>query len=137
MYNEWFEDHKVKTNCTQPCYFVSIAVSKTREQIYKENIIKFYVVFEKFIKVNKAYYLHSAMSIISSVGGFINIRFFNINSTAYQTNSKIISADYISNKKCLKSPYFKNIAGLKSDSQFYAISNLDRDLIEHKNGCQI
>ena len=76
MYNEWFEDHKVKTNCSQPCYFVSIAVSKTREQIYKENVIKFYVVFEKFIKVNKAYYLHSAMSIISSVGGFINIWFF-------------------------------------------------------------
>ena len=73
MYNEWFEDHKVKTNCSQPCYFVSIAVSKTREQIYKEDTIKFYVVFEKFIKVNKAYYLHSAMSIISSVGGFINI----------------------------------------------------------------
>ena len=76
MYNEWFEDHKVKTNCTQPCYFVSIAVSKTREQIYKENIIKFYVVFEKFIKVNKAYYLHSGMSIISSVGDFIYIFLF-------------------------------------------------------------
>ena len=39
--------------------------------------------------------------------------------------------------KYVKSPYFKNVAGLKSDSHFYALSNLDQDLIEHKNDCEI
>ena len=77
MYIDWFDDHRVKTNCSQPCYSISVAISKTREVITESYIaknkskIKFY--FEEVIKVNKAYYLYDAMSIISEVGGFINL----------------------------------------------------------------
>ena len=77
MYIDWFEDHRVKTNCSSPCYSISVSITKTRETIKEswkaknKSKVKFY--FEEVIKVNKAYYLYDAMSIISEVGGFINL----------------------------------------------------------------
>ena len=63
----------MKNNCSHPCYFISIDVTKTRDQIKYKTKSKVKIFFEKVIKVNKVYYLYDEMAIIGGIGGFINL----------------------------------------------------------------
>ena len=80
MYKEWFINHHALNDCSNPCYFTTIQVSKTREEIYKlKNVTRLKIYFEEVIKHTKAYYLYGEMTLIAEVGGFIGlIRLSNI-----------------------------------------------------------
>ena len=58
--------------------------------------------------------------------GFWKSRYKNFDVSVQCTSAvAIFIATFVA--KFVKSPYFKNISGLKSESHFYALSNLDQD----------